>query len=122
MLTAMLLNVASMCVGCSMPAPSPTPSASPYPPREAERAATIDCGSHRPVTSFALCPVIAGDGGRTCERCYDAELLDVGQWRIGYEAAFHGTNQHTGEEVCFTISGDFFLPLDPTGASRDPDF
>lgn len=55
-----------------------------------------------------------------CEKCWDVELqvgTTVKMWRVGVDASFHGVriDADTGEEVCLTISGDFFARGDGTG-------
>ena len=76
---------------------------------------TMGVGTHRPLSTPMLCPVGSG-GGRNCERCYDASFdPTTGLWRIGFEAAFEGFREETGEEVCFTLSGDFHIPGTATG-------
>lgn len=71
------------------------------------------------------CPVLPSDPPflpAGCERCWDVEL-QVGQtvklWRVGVDASFHGTriDADTGEEVCITLSGDFYAPGDGSGIS-----
>jgi hypothetical protein len=70
---------------------------------------TLGVGSHRPVTGPTTCSV---SGGRDCERCYDVSFdASTGLWRLGFEASFHGvrSDADTGEEVCITLSGDFYI-------------
>jgi hypothetical protein len=72
---------------------------------------TMGAGTHRDF----VCPKY-----RTgfCERCLDVEFIASEHlWRIGFEASFHGTrsDQLTGEEVCFSISGDFYASGDEHG-------
>jgi hypothetical protein len=72
---------------------------------------TIGVGTHR---DFA-CPLYRTG---TCEKCIDVEYIpDIRQWRLGFEAAFHGrrTDLPDGTEVCFTISGDFYAAGDANG-------
>jgi hypothetical protein len=78
---------------------------------------TMGAGTHRDF----VCPKY-----RTgfCERCLDVEFIaSAGVWRIGWEASFHGkrSDVQDGEEVCVSISGDFYAagndsgPFDLTG-------
>jgi hypothetical protein len=78
---------------------------------------TLGAGTHR---NF-VCPK-----ARTgfCEKCVDAEFVrEYGAWRIGWEASFHGirTDAATDDEVCISLSGDFYAPgnqdgiFDPSG-------
>jgi hypothetical protein len=68
---------------------------------------TIGVGTHR-AAGISTCSV--NPGTRNCEKCYDVSFDSVNsQWRIGYEASFHGTRADTGEEVCISLSGDFFV-------------
>lgn len=72
---------------------------------------TIGVGTHR---DFA-CPQSRPG---SCEKCIDVEYIaDIRQWRIGFEASFHGrrTDVPDGTEVCFTISGDFYADGDASG-------
>lgn len=82
---------------------------------------TIGVGTHRPMTGLQICAAIP-PSDRTCERCYDVSFDgNTSQWRIGYEATFHGTraDADTGQELCFSLSGDFLI----TGtATTGPDF
>jgi hypothetical protein len=71
---------------------------------------TIGVGSHRAMNST---PCAHNPNQRNCERCYDVSFDSQSSvWRIGYEAAFHGKriDDPTGQEVCFTLSGDFYIP------------
>lgn len=50
-----------------------------------------------------------------CERCHDVELQGSSpnqMWPVGVDAFFQGVriDADTGEEICITISGDFFAP------------
>lgn len=67
---------------------------------------TIGVGTHRVSTTPSTCPMPPST--RDCERCYDVSFSDASGWRIGYEAAFKGTS-HSGEELCFSLSGDFLI-------------
>ncbi len=72
---------------------------------------TIGVGTHRPSTGPMICAV-QPNPGRNCERCYDVQFdSQTGLWRVGYEAAFHGSriDVATGEELCFSLSGDFLI-------------
>lgn len=71
---------------------------------------TMGVGSHRKFSCLEY---------RTCycENCNDVDLVEHSTWRIGWEASFHGTrvDRDTGEQVCFTMSGDFYLSGDGNG-------
>jgi hypothetical protein len=74
---------------------------------------TIGVGTHRPSTAPSICATPPST--RNCERCYDVSFDSANnRWRIGFEAAFHGkrADADTGEELCFTLSGDFYIPGD----------
>jgi hypothetical protein len=77
---------------------------------------TIGVGTHRPSTTPSICAI--SPSTRNCERCYDVSF-GHGQWRIGYEASFHGVRADTREEVCFSLSGDFLIPVNQFG---EPDW
>lgn len=70
---------------------------------------TLGVGTHRSIGPVSFC----AQNGRACERCYDVEFNpQSGLWRIGFEATFQGrrADQPTGQELCFSLSGDFFIP------------
>jgi hypothetical protein len=71
---------------------------------------TIGVGTHRKFECLEY---------RTCycENCVDVELVAPNTWRIGWEGSFTGTRSDaiTGETVCFTLSGDFYLDGDSNG-------
>lgn len=72
---------------------------------------TFGVGTHRDF----LCPEYRTC---TCEKCYDVEFFpDQNLWRIGFEASFHGkrSDEATGEEVCLSLSGDWYLKGGPGG-------
>ena len=80
---------------------------------------TVGVGTHR-LSGITTCNVPPST--RNCEKCYDVSFdPHTSLWRIGYEAAYHGVRADTGEELCFTLSGDFFIRGDsingPTWAS-----
>lgn len=55
-----------------------------------------------------------------CERCWDVELQTgslTQMWRVGVDASFCGVriDADTGEELCLTISGDFYARGDGHG-------
>jgi hypothetical protein len=79
---------------------------------------TVGVGTHRPSTAPSICAI--SPSSRDCERCYDVSF-GHGQVRIGYEAAFHGKriDADTGQELCFSLSGDFLVPVSTTG---EPDW
>lgn len=66
---------------------------------------TLGVGTHRPSTTPSPCAT--SPSTRDCERCYDVTAPAANDtWRIGYEATFKGVAA-TGEELCFSLSGDF---------------
>lgn len=72
---------------------------------------TLGVGTNRKFT----CPV---HRTQFCERCLDVEFIaDAGLWRIAYEGAFQGkrVDAETGERLCFTVNGDWYLEGDANG-------
>lgn len=77
---------------------------------------TIGVGTHRPISGPIICSV--SPFPRNCERCYDVSFDPLtSTWRVGYEAVFMGVNPATGEELCFSLSGDFLIPGTNSGPS-----
>jgi hypothetical protein len=72
---------------------------------------TMGVGTHRSGGPASTCAVQPGT--RDCEKCYDASFDPLtSTWRIGYEAVFQGERSDvvTGQQLCFSLSGDFFIP------------
>ncbi|HZW11213.1 MAG TPA: hypothetical protein VFF69_15025 [Phycisphaerales bacterium] len=79
---------------------------------------TLGVGTHRKIACHTL-------HQRDCETCLDTELIadtDPATWRIGTELVFKGIRADidTGEELCFSLSGDFFTPAADDGSIADP--
>lgn len=76
---------------------------------------TIGAGSHREWA----CPEFRRN---FCEKCLDVEYVGHGLWRIGFEATFHGdrVDVPTGERICFSISGDWYVEGDASGPHNLP--
>lgn len=73
---------------------------------------TIGVGTHR-LAGLTTCA--QNPGTRNCEKCYDVSFdATTGLWRIGFEASYHG-QALTGEELCISLSGDFYIRGDAAG-------
>lgn len=74
-------------------------------------AGTMGAGTDRtPRCPVSTIPPFLPAG---CEKCHDVELQGnppSQMWRVGVDAVFQGVriDADTGEEICITISGDFF--------------
>jgi hypothetical protein len=79
---------------------------------------TLGVGTHRKIACHT-------QHQRDCETCLDTELIlvnDPPTWRIGTELVFKGmrSDAETGEELCFSLSGDFFTAANDDGTIADP--